>query len=58
MTIQAHLETLEKKHGALEEELRTALTSPSTNDRYIAELKRRKLRLKDQTQRIRTVTRH
>jgi hypothetical protein len=58
MTIQAHLETLEKKHGALEEELRTALTSPSSTDRLISDLKRRKLRIKDEMQRIKEATRH
>lgn len=58
MTIQAHLESLEKKHGALEEELRSALTSPSSNDRHISDLKRRKLRIKDEMQRIKEMTRH
>ena len=36
MTMQAHLESLEKKHGALEEKLHTALTSPSIDDHQIA----------------------
>ncbi len=58
MTIQAHLATLEKKHGALEEELRQALTSPSSTDLDIADLKRRKLRLKDEMERIRETTHH
>ena len=48
MTIQAHIASLEKKHGALEEEL----------DREIADLKRRKLRLKDELQRLKASTRH
>lgn len=58
MTIQAHLESLEKKHGALEEQLHLALTSPSVDDREIAELKRRKLRIKDEMERLRSTTRH
>ncbi|MCO5731956.1 YdcH family protein [Rhizobium sp. SSA_523] len=58
MTIQAHIESLEKKHGALEEELQDTLASPSADDRTIAELKRRKLRLKDEMQRLRQDTRH
>lgn len=58
MTIQAHLESLEKKHGALEEKLHTALTSPSINDQHIAELKRLKLRIKDEMERLRASTRH
>jgi hypothetical protein len=58
MTIQAHIASLEQKHGALEEELQSALASPSSDDREIAELKRRKLRIKDEVERLRTTTRH
>ncbi|MCP4317099.1 MAG: DUF465 domain-containing protein [Hyphomicrobiales bacterium] len=53
MTIQARLETLEKKHGALEEELHLALNHPSSNDTTISDIKRRKLRLKDEIERLR-----
>jgi hypothetical protein len=58
MTIQAHIASLEKKHGDLEEELQTILSSPSADDREIAEVKRRKLRLKDEMQRLMADTRH
>ncbi len=59
MSVQAHLESLEKKHGQLEEELRHEMGSPSAADTSIAELKRRKLRIKDEITRIRNeVTRH
>jgi hypothetical protein len=58
MTVQAHIASLEKKHGALEEELQSVLASPSADDREIAELKRRKLRIKDQMQRLKASTRH
>ena len=58
MTIQAHIASLEKKHGALEDELQAVLASPSTNDHHIADLKRRKLRLKDEMQRLKADTRH
>ncbi|MBP2557834.1 hypothetical protein J2T08_004144 [Neorhizobium galegae] len=58
MTVQAHIASLEKKHGALEEELQTVLASPSADDREIADLKRRKLRIKDQMQRLKASTRH
>jgi hypothetical protein len=54
MNTEAHLATLSKKHGDLEEELHTALSHPSTDDKKIMELKRRKLRLKDEIQRIRS----
>ena len=53
MTIEAHLATLEKKHFALEEELHAAIKQPSSGDEAIAEIKRRKLRIKDEIERIR-----
>jgi hypothetical protein len=56
MTIEAHLATLEKKHGVLEQELHSALTQPSAQDVHIADIKRRKLRLKDEIQKIRSST--
>lgn len=54
MTIEAHLATLEKKHGALEAELHSAMNHPSTNDERLVEIKRRKLRLKDEIERLRS----
>ncbi|MBB5535324.1 DUF465 domain-containing protein [Rhizobium herbae] len=54
MTIEAHLATLEKKHGVLEQELHTALLQPSVQDQHIADIKRRKLRLKDEIEKIRS----
>ncbi|WP_377290864.1 YdcH family protein [Rhizobium sp. SG2393] len=54
MTIEAHLATLERKHGALERELNEALAHPSSDDREIATLKRRKLRIKDEIEKIRS----
>ncbi|MDO9415160.1 YdcH family protein [Pararhizobium sp.] len=54
MTIEAHLTTLEKKHGALEQELHMALIRPSTEDETIASIKRRKLRIKDEIERLRS----
>ena len=52
MAIQAHLVELERKHRVLEGELHEALTHPSTDDLQIAELKRRKLMLKDEIERL------
>lgn len=54
MSIEAHLATLEKKHFALEEELHEAMTRPSYEDETIADIKRRKLRIKDEIERIRS----
>ena len=53
MAIQSHLAELEKKHRALEEEINEALTHPSTDDLKVVELKRQKLKLKDEIARLR-----
>lgn len=56
MTIEAHLAELERKHQALEAELAEELTHPSSDDLKIRELKRRKLQVKDEIERIRHVS--
>jgi len=53
MSIQAHLAELERRHQALENELNEALAHPSTDDLKVAELKRRKLQVKDEIARLR-----
>jgi hypothetical protein len=52
MSIQSHLAELEKKHRALEEEISDALAHLSTDDLKIVELKRRKLQVKDEIERL------
>jgi hypothetical protein len=53
MAIQAHLVELERKHKVLEHELHEALVHLSTDDLQILELKRRKLMVKDEIERLR-----
>ena len=53
MAVQNHLTELERKHQALEREIHSAETHPSTDDARLAELKRRKLQLKDEMSRLR-----
>ena len=53
MSIQAHLAELERRHQALEHEISEALAHPSTDDLKVAELKRRKLQVKDEIARLR-----
>jgi hypothetical protein len=53
MAIESHLAELEKRHQALEQEINDALTHPSTDDLTIAELKRRKLLVKDEIAQLR-----
>lgn len=53
MTLSNHLAELERKHDALERELQEATHHPATDDTKLAELKRRKLQLKDELARLR-----
>ena len=53
MTIKAHLAELERQHKALEQEIADALAHSSTDNLRIAELKRRKLIVKDEIERVR-----
>jgi hypothetical protein len=56
MAIEAHLAELERKHAALENQIHDALLHPSTDDIVIVELKRRKLMVKDEIERLRSVS--
>ena len=52
MSMQSHLAELGRRHRALEEEISEALAHPSTDDLKLAELKRRKLLVKDEIARL------
>ncbi len=54
MSLQIHLSELERRHQALEREIQDAMAHPSTDDLKIAELKRRKLQLKDEITKLRS----
>ncbi|MGE7469521.1 YdcH family protein [Bosea sp. NPDC003192] len=53
MSLQTHLAELERKHRQLEEAIAQAVSSPSSDDLNVAELKRKKLLLKDEIERVR-----
>ena len=53
MALESHLAELERRHQALKQELSEALTHPSMDDLQIAELKRKKLYVKDEIVRLR-----
>ena len=53
MAIESHLAELERRHQALETEINEALNHPSTDDLEIAQLKRKKLHVKDEIARLR-----
>ena len=53
MTTKVHLAEIERQHKALEHEIAEALAHSSTDDLKLTELKRRKLVLKDEIERLR-----
>ena len=53
MTIESHLEQLVRKHGALETEIAEAMTHPSIDDVVLTDLKRRKLHIKEEIEKLR-----
>ncbi|MDR3496226.1 MAG: DUF465 domain-containing protein [Ancalomicrobiaceae bacterium] len=53
MSIESHLAELERRHAALDGEIRREAASPAIDSLKIAELKRRKLVLKDEISRLR-----
>jgi hypothetical protein len=52
MSLQPNLADLEAQHRALEAEISEALSHPSSDDIAIRELKRRKLQIKEQIERL------
>ncbi len=54
MSLASHLAVLQNRHSEVEQRISEAQASPSTDDVEIVAMKRRKLALKDQIQRLRT----
>ncbi len=52
MALSSHIEELKKKHQSLDHTIEVELRSPGSSDLKIADLKRQKLRLKDEITRI------
>jgi hypothetical protein len=53
MSLATHLEELQRKHGDIEREIDEALLHPSVDDLEIVKLKRRKLAIKDEMEKLR-----
>jgi hypothetical protein len=53
MSRYPELAGLERQHAALEREIQSELARPETNTLKVSELKRRKLHLKDEIERLR-----
>jgi len=59
MSLAYHLAELQRRHGEIERELDEAMAHPSADDLEIAAMKRRKLAIKDEIEKLRTQpTRH
>ncbi len=54
MALQAHIAELAEKHKKLEDEIHEALQHPATDFCHLTELKRQKLRVKDEIERLRS----
>jgi hypothetical protein len=54
MSLQNHLAELERRHKAIEKELEHAKHHPATDDLDMVELKRKKLALKDEIEKLRS----
>ena len=52
MSLDSHIKELEAKHHALEAKIEQELAHPAPDDLAIAELKRQKLRIKDELTRL------
>ncbi|MEI6572049.1 MAG: DUF465 domain-containing protein [Alphaproteobacteria bacterium] len=52
MSIQSHLVELTRRHQALEREIEGERNHPATNEAKLKELKRKKLHLKEEIERL------
>lgn len=52
MTMSSHLQELRKKHESLSEKVEMAQRSPASDDLQVTELKKQKLRLKEEIHRL------
>jgi hypothetical protein len=54
MPMQGHIQELSEKHKKLEELIETEMAHPDWDEIRVAALKKEKLRIKDELQRLRT----
>ncbi len=54
MSLQNHLAQLERRHQALEREIQECRLHPSTDAARIAELKKKKLTIRDEIEKLRS----
>lgn len=58
MSLATHIAELQKKHGDIKKQIDEAMMHPSVDALEIAELKRRKLAIKDEIVRLEEPTTH
>ena len=54
MSMQSHLAELERRHKTLESEIEKELLHPACDDNHVHELKKKKLRLKDEIMKLKS----
>ncbi len=54
MALQGHIQELSEKHQKLQELIEVEMTHPDWDERRVAALKKQKLRIKDELERLRT----
>ena len=52
MSMSSHLQELRRKHQVLNDQVETAQRQPATDDMTIADMKKRKLRIKEEINRL------
>ncbi|WP_121630213.1 YdcH family protein [Tropicibacter alexandrii] len=52
MSLSSHLQELKRKHNSLSTAVEEAQRAPGTDDLHIADLKKRKLRIKEEIERV------
>lgn len=56
MSLDTHLATLEQRHQVLDQEVNSLHTKPAMSNEAVRDLKRRKLQLKDEIERLKGST--
>jgi len=54
MSMHSHLAELERRHKTLESEIEKELLHPACDDNHVHELKKKKLRLKDEIMKLKS----
>jgi hypothetical protein len=57
MSLESHLAELERRHEALDRDIAREWTYPSVDEAKLVELKRRKLQIKDEITKLKTLER-